>query len=244
MRLWQLGLVGAFGGGSRLWPAGCQQSPPVVVALDNARGVVLIQQLLLPLPVEGLDEAQDDRGQGVLPGQSPWGQDEGVGLDSSQEKVRFDFPFLLADALHVDLPSVVKGKALVLQDEVGLLRDLDPAADPGAVHPTRQVHGFAPNVVLWFLGADDAGYHGAVADACEGSEGARDERRGRSRRDPPPPSMGFSRQEYWSELPCPPPGDLPDPGIEPTSVVPALAGRVFTTEPPIFVSSYYYEVTI
>ena len=27
--------------------------------------------------------------------------------------------------------------------------------------------------------------------------------------------MGFSRQEYWSGLPCPPPGDLPDPGIEP-----------------------------
>ena len=34
------------------------------------------------------------------------------------------------------------------------------------------------------------------------------------------PSMGFSRQEYWSGLPCPPPGDLPDPGIEPGS--PAL----------------------
>ena len=32
-----------------------------------------------------------------------------------------------------------------------------------------------------------------------------------------PPSMGFSRQEYWCELPCPPPGDLPDPGVEPTS---------------------------
>jgi len=29
--------------------------------------------------------------------------------------------------------------------------------------------------------------------------------------------MGFSRQEYWSGLLCPPPGDLPDPGIEPTS---------------------------
>ena len=29
--------------------------------------------------------------------------------------------------------------------------------------------------------------------------------------------MGFSRQEYWSGLPCPPPGDLPDPGIEPMS---------------------------
>ena len=32
-----------------------------------------------------------------------------------------------------------------------------------------------------------------------------------------PLSMGFSRQEYWSELPSPPPGDLPNPGIEPTS---------------------------
>ena len=42
--------------------------------------------------------------------------------------------------------------------------------------------------------------------------------------------LGFSRQEYWSGLPCPPPGDLPDPGIEPTSVTaPALAGKFFTT---------------
>ena len=45
-----------------------------------------------------------------------------------------------------------------------------------------------------------------------------------------PLSMGFSRQEYWSELPRPPPGDLPDSGIEPTSLTsPALAGRFFTT---------------
>ena len=43
-------------------------------------------------------------------------------------------------------------------------------------------------------------------------------------------SMGFSRQEYWSGLPFPPPGDLPDPGIEPAS--PALAGGFFTNEPP------------
>ena len=43
-----------------------------------------------------------------------------------------------------------------------------------------------------------------------------------------PLSMGFSRHKYWSGLPCPPPGDLPDPGIKPTS--PALAGRFFTTE--------------
>ena len=41
-----------------------------------------------------------------------------------------------------------------------------------------------------------------------------------------PLSMGFSRQEYWSGLPCPPPGDLPDPGIKPES--PALAGKFFT----------------
>ena len=45
-----------------------------------------------------------------------------------------------------------------------------------------------------------------------------------------PLSMGFSRQEYWSGLPFPPPGELSDPGIKPTS--PALAGRFFTTEPP------------
>ena len=42
-----------------------------------------------------------------------------------------------------------------------------------------------------------------------------------------PLSMGFSRQEYWSGLPCPSPGDLPDPGIEPMS--PALAGGYLTT---------------
>ena len=40
----------------------------------------------------------------------------------------------------------------------------------------------------------------------------------------------LSRQEYWSGLLCPPPGDLPDPGIEPTSLTsPALAGGFFTT---------------
>ena len=44
-----------------------------------------------------------------------------------------------------------------------------------------------------------------------------------------PLSMGFSRQEYWSGLPFPPPGDLPNPGVKPTSLVtPALAGGFFT----------------
>ena len=48
-----------------------------------------------------------------------------------------------------------------------------------------------------------------------------------------PLSMGVSRQEYWSGLPFPSPGDLPNSGIELTSpMAPALAGRFFTTEPP------------
>ena len=45
-----------------------------------------------------------------------------------------------------------------------------------------------------------------------------------------PLSIGFSRQEYWSELPCPPSGDLPNPGIEPVFLMsPVLAGGFFAT---------------
>ena len=52
--------------------------------------------------------------------------------------------------------------------------------------------------------------------------------------------MGFSRQEYWSGLPFPTPGDFPDPGIEPMSLAsPALAGRFFTTVPP---EKYYLNI--
>ena len=48
-----------------------------------------------------------------------------------------------------------------------------------------------------------------------------------------PLSVGFSRQEYWSGLPCPPPGDLPDPRIELMSLTtPPLADRFFTAKPP------------
>ena len=44
-----------------------------------------------------------------------------------------------------------------------------------------------------------------------------------------PLSLGFSRQEYWSGLPCPPPENLADPGIKPLSLMyPALSGRFFT----------------
>ena len=48
--------------------------------------------------------------------------------------------------------------------------------------------------------------------------------------DQAPPSMGFSRQEYWSGLPFPSPGDLPDPEIEPRS--PTLQAHALTSEPP------------
>ena len=48
-----------------------------------------------------------------------------------------------------------------------------------------------------------------------------------------PLSVEFSSQEYWSGLPFPTPGDLPNPGVEPESLAsPALAGRFFTTAPP------------
>ena len=51
-----------------------------------------------------------------------------------------------------------------------------------------------------------------------------------------PLSMGFPRQEYWSVLPFPSPGDLPDPGIKPMSpvlqTVSGIAGGLFTAEPP------------
>ena len=45
-----------------------------------------------------------------------------------------------------------------------------------------------------------------------------------------PPSMGFSRQEYWSGSPFPSPGDLPNPGIKPRS--PTLQAGALTSEPP------------
>ena len=47
-------------------------------------------------------------------------------------------------------------------------------------------------------------------------------------------SIGFSRQEYWSGLPCPPPGDLPDSGIEPASLTSAALTNVFFTTSTIW----------
>ena len=66
-------------------------------------------------------------------------------------------------------------------------------------------------------------------------------------------SIVFSTQEYWSGLLCPPPGDLPDPGIKPTFLMsPALAGGFFTTETPgkpkgtlvIINLKYYYIILL
>ena len=55
-----------------------------------------------------------------------------------------------------------------------------------------------------------------------------------------PLSTGFSRQEYWSGLPCPPPGDLPHPGIEPRSPEsPALAGKFFTNSAIWHIKRYW-----
>ena len=61
-------------------------------------------------------------------------------------------------------------------------------------------------------------------------------------------SMGFSRQEFWSGLTSPPPGDFPDPGIEPVSLTsPALAAGFFTTiatweAPYMCVCVYIYDI--
>ena len=54
-----------------------------------------------------------------------------------------------------------------------------------------------------------------------------------------PLSMGFSRQEVWNGLPFPPPGDLPNPGMETES--PVLAGRFFITEPP---REPHFDITV
>ena len=54
-------------------------------------------------------------------------------------------------------------------------------------------------------------------------------------------STGFSRQKHWSGLPCPPSGDLPDPGVKPAS--PALAGELFTAEPPEKPGKAIYQET-
>ena len=59
-----------------------------------------------------------------------------------------------------------------------------------------------------------------------------------------PLSMEFSRQEYWNGFPCPPPGDLPNPGIEPMSPVSSALVGFFTTistwEAPVYIYTHKY----
>ena len=57
-----------------------------------------------------------------------------------------------------------------------------------------------------------------------------------------PLSVGFSRQEYWSVLPCSPPGDLPDPGIEPGS--PALQADPLPTEPLLIGHAIHFKISL
>ena len=60
-----------------------------------------------------------------------------------------------------------------------------------------------------------------------------------------PLSLGFSRQEYWSGLPCPPPGDLPDPGIKPTSLTsPAWQVDYLPLAAPEKPILYMYDICI
>ena len=60
-----------------------------------------------------------------------------------------------------------------------------------------------------------------------------------------PLSMEFSRQENWSGLPCPPPGDLPDPGIKLAPLIsPALADELFTTNPSWEAQGFLIDVYI
>ena len=63
---------------------------------------------------------------------------------------------------------------------------------------------------------------------------------------PPGSSVnGIPRQEYWSGLPCPPLGDLPNPGMEPVSLAsPALAGGLFPLKPPRKSNKYFWQVSI
>lgn len=162
----ELGLIGRLGmvPPSALGAARGQQRPAVVVvvALHHARVVVFVEDLLLLLPVERLHQAQHHGGQRVLARDLAWLRDERVGLHPVHQEVGPDLALLLADALDVDLAAVLEGEAALLQDLVGLLGDLDLAADAGAVHAAGQVHRLAPDVVLRLLGADDAGHHRAV----------------------------------------------------------------------------------
>ena len=58
-----------------------------------------------------------------------------------------------------------------------------------------------------------------------------------------PLSMGFSRQEYWSGLSCPPPGGLPDPGTEPMSLMfPAPTGEFFDTSATWEVPNFFIHL--
>ena len=88
-----------------------------------------------------------------------------------------------------------------------------------AIHPSAKLFAFCKTEALYPLNTSSASTQ-PLAPTIPLSDS----------KVPPYPSMGFSRQEYWSGLPFPSPGDLPDPGIEPGS--PSLEADTLTSEPP------------
>ena len=96
------------------------------------------------------------------------------------------------------------------------------------------------NLYLLLQHYSESGYHGwellsyICMHACSVASVVSDSATLRTQAPTPmvPLSMGFSRQEYWSGLPCPPPGDLPNSGIKPTSPAsPALQADSLPNEP-------------
>ena len=95
----------------------------------------------------------------------------------------------------------------------------------GRTAPPSHSHSLSHSFTLWKSLCDyDPGMHAKSLQSCPTLCNPID-------CSPPGSSfLGFSRQEYWSGLPCPPPGHLPSPGIKPESLAsPALVGRFFTT---------------
>ena len=148
-----------------------------MVALHHARVVVVVEDLLLLLPVERLHQAQHHGRQRVLARHLAGLQHQRIGLHAARQEVRADLALLLADALDVDLAAVLEGEAALLEDEEGVVGNLDLAADARAIHAARQVHRLALDVVLRLLGADHPGDHRAVGDAW-GREGVGGQRSG------------------------------------------------------------------
>ena len=135
-----------------------------------------------------------------LEGSSPWGHKE----SDTTERLTLSLPQVLVSGCRIWFPDWVTNPG-PLDWEPGVLATGPPGKSP---------HLLTTLTPTWCSVAQSVQLLGTLwTMACQASL-----------------SMGFFRQEYWSGWPCPPPGVLSDPGIEPRS--PALEGGFFTTEPP------------